>query len=47
MDEQWVSNHTIHQILGGSHLYGTNRPDSDSDVRGVCLMPTNVLLGLG
>ena len=44
--EEWVQNNTIHQVVAGSHLYGTARPDSDIDVRGVCLAPTETLLGL-
>ena len=43
--EEWVQNNTIHQVVAGSHLYGTARPDSDIDVRGVCLAPTETLLG--
>jgi predicted nucleotidyltransferase len=42
----WAENHSIHRIVAGSHLYGTNRPDSDIDIRGVCLMPIEALLGL-
>lgn len=32
--------------LAGSHLYGTNTPDSDIDLRGVCFSPIENLLGL-
>lgn len=47
MDMQsWAIDHTIHQIWAGSRLYGTARPDSDWDLRGVCLMPPQALLGL-
>lgn len=44
--EVWVVNNTIHRIIAGSRLYGTERSDSDYDVRGVCLMPKRALLGL-
>jgi len=44
--EKWVQNNTIHQIIAGSHLYGTSRPDSDVDIRGVCLAPKETLIGL-
>ena len=30
----------------GSHLYGTNRPESDIDIRGVCHSPRTAILGL-
>jgi len=44
--EEWVENNTIHKIVAGSHLYGTARPDSDIDIRGVCLGPPETLIGL-
>lgn len=43
---EWVRNNTIHRIVAGSHLYGTARPDSDIDIRGVCLAPVETLIGL-
>jgi predicted nucleotidyltransferase len=47
MDMQgWASKHAIHTIWAGSRLYGTARPDSDWDLRGVCRMPPEALLGL-
>lgn len=36
----------IMATLAGSYLYGTNRPDSDIDIRGVCFSPKEALLGL-
>ena len=33
-------------FLTGSHLYGTNTPDSDTDTRGVFVSPREHLLGL-
>jgi hypothetical protein len=47
MDMQaWTTEHAIHKIWAGSRLYGTARPDSDWDLRDVCLMPLEALLGL-
>lgn len=34
------------ELLGGSHLYGTNMPGSDEDYRGVALEPLETLIGL-
>ena len=42
----WAQENTIHRIVAGSNLYGTARPDSDLDYRGVCLMPPEALIGL-
>lgn len=36
----------ILEMLSGSRLYGTFRPDSDYDIRGVCLPPIESVLGL-
>jgi len=36
----------IVESVAGSRLYGTNRPDSDTDIRGVALAPVASLLGL-
>lgn len=36
----------IFETLAGSHLYGTNIPESDVDYRGVSLQPWQSLLGL-
>lgn len=44
--EKWVQSNTIHTIIAGSRLYGTAGPDSDVDVRGVCLAPPETLIGL-
>lgn len=44
--KEWVHDNTIHRIVAGSHLYGTSRPDSDVDIRGVCLGPPETLIGL-
>ena len=34
----------IFSCLSGSHLYGTNTPDSDKDIRSICIPPMDVLL---
>ena len=36
----------IFTCLSGSHLYGTNRPDSDVDIRGVCFPLKENILGM-
>jgi hypothetical protein len=36
----------IFATMAGSRLYGTHRPDSDTDVRGVALEPVDSLIGL-
>lgn len=36
------SDWTIFETLAGSHLYGTNTPESDIDIRGVCIPPASV-----
>lgn len=34
-----LSRDTIFVALAGSHAHGTARPDSDVDLRGVCIAP--------
>lgn len=41
----WVGKNTIFQTVAGSHLYGTDRPDSDVDERGVCLDTPESIFG--
>lgn len=36
----------LYRVLAGSRLYGTNRPDSDVDLRMVVLEPIHTLIGL-
>ena len=36
----------IYAGYAGSHMYGTNTPQSDIDVRGVCIEPIEAILGL-
>lgn len=42
----WAEENPMYKVLAGSRLYGTDRPDSDYDYRGVCFMPREALLGL-
>jgi len=44
--KKWAEENTIHRIVAGSRLYGTATELSDIDIRGVCLMPAEALLGL-
>jgi predicted nucleotidyltransferase len=37
----------LYETIAGSRLYGTNRPDSDTDIRGVMFEPVESLIGLG
>jgi len=42
----WLRSRTIFLTLHGSHAYGMNRPDSDTDVKGICIPPVEHYLGL-
>lgn len=42
----WVARHTILKVLWGSQAFGTAGPQSDTDVRGVCIPPARYLIGL-
>lgn len=35
----WLSDRTIFLATSGSRAYGTHRPDSDTDYRGICIPP--------
>jgi len=37
--------HIIFEVLTGSRLYGTNRPDSDYDYKGIAIPPIETFLG--
>lgn len=37
----------LYETIAGSRLYGTNREDSDTDLRGVVLEPIESIIGLG
>lgn len=41
-----MNNKLIFACLAGSHAYGLNRPDSDVDIRGVCIETIEQMLGL-
>lgn len=41
----FVNDDLIFMTLAGSHMYGTNIKDSDIDLRGVCIPPSNVVMG--
>lgn len=42
----WLKNNLIFLTLHGSHAYGTNRPDSDIDLRGISIPPKSYSLGV-
>lgn len=42
----WIERCTILKTVWGSQAFGTAGPDSDVDVRGVCIPPARYLLGL-
>lgn len=42
----WVPNNTILLVRHGSRAYGTNTPESDTDIKGVCIAPVDNYLGL-
>jgi len=39
MKKELVVDNTIFLTIGGSKAYGTNTPESDTDIRGVCIIP--------
>lgn len=41
----FVKDDLIFMTVAGSRMYGTNTPDSDTDLRGVCVPPRNVMMG--
>jgi predicted nucleotidyltransferase len=45
--EEGINVKLIFLCVAGSHLYGTNRPDSDLDLRGVVIEDSKDILGLG
>jgi predicted nucleotidyltransferase len=42
----WIERNTILKVVWGSQAFGTAGPESDTDVRGVCIPPARYLLGL-
>src|SRR5690606_37182597 len=45
-NHKWLSKNTIYLTIFGSRAYGTARPDSDLDIRGVCIPPKEYYLGI-
>jgi len=41
----WISERTIYLVRHGSRAYGTNTPESDIDVKGICIPPKEYFLG--
>ncbi len=41
----WLENGIIFSTLHGSHAYGLNTPESDEDVRGICIAPKKLTYG--
>lgn len=46
MTAGWVERNTILKVVWGSQAFGTAGPQSDVDVRGVCIPPGRFLIGL-
>lgn len=44
-DIDWIKNKTIFLTIYGSIAYGLDTPESDIDVRGICTVPNDYLLG--
>jgi predicted nucleotidyltransferase len=44
-DLLWIKSHTMFLTIHGSIAYGLNTPESDVDVRGICTVPKEYLLG--
>lgn len=42
---EWLEERTIFLTKYGSHAYGTSTPESDLDLRGVCIAPLRTRLG--
>lgn len=43
---KWLNERTIIKAYSGSTVYGTAVADSDVDIRGICIPPRGVLIGL-
>jgi predicted nucleotidyltransferase len=43
----WLYKRTIFLTVHGSNAFGTNLPDSDLDVKGICIPPKEIILGCG
>ena len=43
---EWLKENTIYLTLHGSHAYGTSRPGSDIDLRGIAIPPKKYYFGI-
>lgn len=43
---KWLEKNVIYLTKYGSHAYGTSTPESDLDIRGICIPPKHVVLGI-
>lgn len=43
--DKWLQANTIYLTKHGSIAYGTNTPDSDEDIRGICIPPKEYYFG--
>jgi uncharacterized protein len=43
---KWINERTIFMCIAGSHAYGLNNAESDTDYRGVCVPPIEYFMGL-
>jgi len=46
MHKEDVDKCTIYKVISGSKSYGTDGPDSDIDIRGICISPKEYWIGL-
>jgi len=47
LETSWLPEQTIYVTRHGSQAYGTSRPDSDLDLRGIAVSPMRYYLGVG
>lgn len=45
MNSDWLNKNTILKVYGGSVAYGLNTPESDVDIRGICIPPAEYYFG--
>ena len=45
-EAELAEKHLIYKHYHGSLMYGTNHADSDTDIRGICVMPKEYYIGL-
>ncbi len=44
MPDPFWETHLIYRVVAGSRAYGLDTPESDTDTRGVCIPPAEMLL---